>query len=483
MASIKSPEICCAVNSKPTKILVDSGSVITLIRRGYLPALNRSLSGIRVRPLCGPAAELWGPSPLKFKFGPYEYEWEVYEADMAEDCLLGSDFMGHFDVNILYSNKTIQICRRPDKMPLCNKGIIRLPFTISTHAASLAPVSYFYVVRAAATTDVPAGQTLQITAAFRADDEYPDDPSVTILDETVCRRTQWCAPSGAGVTAAAPTVGVSRPITLIRERTQVFGERPHAKKRAWGSSTLQRSPLNLASERAGLQAKQITVTSPHRSACSLGSPAGSVTCQGDGLVGGPDLTRSGSTDVTVVVVEKSCAQAQLFLPPPLGRVAGVAGRAADLVSIQRPPLDRLVGVPGRAAEDCSVSPPPLATAGVAGGSEQCEGVASQARNGHDLDHNRALEDSRKLLDKLTPLRQGLITPAENSALPEEVELSWGVVPCVKAPIALELTNTANTRSVIRKHAVIAEVHILCPSIYSLPSPPLPLPLLPSPYSS
>ncbi|KAK3908543.1 Sodium channel protein [Frankliniella fusca] len=57
-------------------------------------------------------------------------------------------------------------------------------------------------------------------------------------------------------------------------------------------------------------------------------------------------------------------------------------------------------------------------------------------------------------------RLGLLLPPLNS--PPEVEVPFQVDPCVELMVRVQLRNTAQTRRVLRRHAIIAEVHLVSP---------------------
>ncbi|KAK3924119.1 Retrovirus-related Pol polyprotein from transposon 412 [Frankliniella fusca] len=90
------------------------------------------LSRLRIRSVTGDVAALGGPLDLSVNWNGSLYKWQFYEADIAEECIVGSDMMGYFMVNILYSNRTIQVCRDPQRNMLPPRRTIRA--TVSVRA-------------------------------------------------------------------------------------------------------------------------------------------------------------------------------------------------------------------------------------------------------------------------------------------------------------------------------------------------------------
>ncbi|KAJ1524628.1 hypothetical protein ONE63_011112 [Megalurothrips usitatus] len=49
-------------------------------------------------------------------------------------------------------------------------------------------------------------------------------------------------------------------------------------------------------------------------------------------------------------------------------------------------------------------------------------------------------------------------------LSTNLEIACGVVPCVNVPLQVQLRNNGNTRAVVRRHAILAEVHLVSPTL-------------------
>ncbi|KAK3920414.1 Retrovirus-related Pol polyprotein from transposon 412 [Frankliniella fusca] len=77
-----------------TTCLIDTGAVISLIRKGHLPGPPAPLSRLRIRSVTGDVAALGGPLDLSVNWNGLIYKWQFYEADIAEECIVGSDMMG-----------------------------------------------------------------------------------------------------------------------------------------------------------------------------------------------------------------------------------------------------------------------------------------------------------------------------------------------------------------------------------------------------
>ncbi len=360
VATPGSPQISCLVNGTPTTCLVDSDAVISLVRRGFLPGPPAPESALRLRGITGAVDKLRGPRALTFTLNGREYTWpRVYEANMTEECLIGSDIMAHFEMNILYSNKTLQVCRDPNGRPLQNRHVVRLDFTVA-EPASVMPFTVFYVIRTPVQLDVPANSTAELVALLPAPPPLSEtETRDAVLDQSRDWRTT--APTNHNCpTTAQPTRG-----------NQVFHPAPHCHKRKWGENT------------PGPQCRNRTDES-----------------QRDLRVAPGPQCRNGTDE----------SQRDLRVAPgPLCRT-----------ETDRPQQD----------QQAAASRP------------------SETR------HQRP--------------RLGLLLPAAD--VPREVEIPLQIVPCLELEIRAQLHNTAPTRHVFRRRAIIAEVHLMSPFVLDTTPP-------------
>ena len=71
-----------------------------MIRKGLLPGPTPPPSKLRLKGVNPGTQTLYGPRRVDFNFGSATVSWDVYEADIEDNCLLGADFIHHFKVHI-----------------------------------------------------------------------------------------------------------------------------------------------------------------------------------------------------------------------------------------------------------------------------------------------------------------------------------------------------------------------------------------------
>ena len=145
---VESPVIQGAIAKVNLPITLDDGSVITIVRRGLLPDQSTKSTPLRLLAVNNTTAPLFGPRKVNFTLAGEQLDFWVYEADIKEACLLGSDFHNHYKLRIDYATKTIRV-QHPSV-----RTNPTLPFTLSEPRQPHKIVLYARSVRSCR---VPAG--------------------------------------------------------------------------------------------------------------------------------------------------------------------------------------------------------------------------------------------------------------------------------------------------------------------------------------
>ena len=139
-----SPIIHGKIDGVPAKKTVDSGAVSTVMKKGLLPGATPPASRLRLKGAAKGTKVLYGPRRVELDFGPVKVPWYVYECDIEDDLLLGSDFIHKYKVHIDSENEAITIKIKPDS------PAISVPFKweFSPSVSSFDSGKVFYQVRA-----------------------------------------------------------------------------------------------------------------------------------------------------------------------------------------------------------------------------------------------------------------------------------------------------------------------------------------------
>ena len=143
---VESPVVSAEIDSVPLDITLDDGSVITIVRRGLLRDPCTSVTPMRILAVNNTTAPLFGPRKVNFTLGGIQVDFWVYEADIKESCLLGSDFHNHYLLRVDYATKTIRL-QHPSAQT-------EVPFTLSEPRQQYKVVLY---TRSLHSCRVPAG--------------------------------------------------------------------------------------------------------------------------------------------------------------------------------------------------------------------------------------------------------------------------------------------------------------------------------------
>uniref|UniRef100_A0A672ZJH5 Peptidase A2 domain-containing protein n=1 Tax=Sphaeramia orbicularis TaxID=375764 RepID=A0A672ZJH5_9TELE len=94
--------LLCYLNGHACRALVDSGSVISLVRPGVLPETSDGESSgwaptsNKIRTVTGGLSEMLGKRSLRARAGRTETEQEFWLADILDPCIIGLDLLEHW---------------------------------------------------------------------------------------------------------------------------------------------------------------------------------------------------------------------------------------------------------------------------------------------------------------------------------------------------------------------------------------------------
>ena len=200
--TVTSPVICGAIDSVVTQITLDNGSVITIIRRGLLPNPSAIATPMRLLTATGTTGPLFGPRRVVFTLGDCEVDFWAYEADIKEDCLIGSDFHNHYLLDVDYATKLVRLQH--------HSAPVSVPFTLSEPRAPYKIVLY---ARAEQNTRIPAG--LEQTMCVRTSGELTPPEDVQLNRGSPAASNPLISP-GPSVSPAVPPD--PSPVPPIRDK-------------------------------------------------------------------------------------------------------------------------------------------------------------------------------------------------------------------------------------------------------------------------
>jgi len=155
------------VNDRACRTVVDTGAVITLVRRGFLSGPPPPKANLRIRGVSGDVADAFGPRRATFQFGQVPVAWGVFEVDMPEDCLLGANLMVHMKayVDMGYAEFVLRQQGPGRTLP----RPLALPFTPAPELPALYHFDAYLCIRSAVELRVPPSGECSTRALLRSD--------------------------------------------------------------------------------------------------------------------------------------------------------------------------------------------------------------------------------------------------------------------------------------------------------------------------
>jgi hypothetical protein len=170
-----SPMVQCILNSeKNAKSTVDTGSVITIVKRDLLPGPPAPPSKLRLKDVNKGTSVLYGPRVVTFNFGPVTVKYPVYEAFIEDDCLIGSDFMDYFDCTPSVKQKTFTIRRVGPNHILTKPVQVPCSMVHSPNAGRFSAGRVYYEVRAGKVIHLAPLADASFQTMLQTDSEFPD---------------------------------------------------------------------------------------------------------------------------------------------------------------------------------------------------------------------------------------------------------------------------------------------------------------------
>ncbi len=117
--------VYATVNTFECELLIDSGAAVTVIsielwQKIPRPELEIPKDTVKLETANGELIGVKGTANFVFKFEDLELEWEAYVADIADNGIIGYDFLYYYDCK-LAARRGLSIAGKPVK---CNlKGI------------------------------------------------------------------------------------------------------------------------------------------------------------------------------------------------------------------------------------------------------------------------------------------------------------------------------------------------------------------------
>jgi len=160
--------VSCQANGQPSKCVVDTGAVITVLKRGNLPGPLKA-SNLCLKDALPGTGKLYGPKMVDFHFKDLHFQFPAYESNIDDDCLLGNDFIDYFDVAVESARRLVTIRRMsPD-------DILPKPLQLTCtmlHSPSIGKFQaglVYYVARAETALNLAAFTESTVYTTLKAD--------------------------------------------------------------------------------------------------------------------------------------------------------------------------------------------------------------------------------------------------------------------------------------------------------------------------
>ena len=155
--------VCCTL---------DTGAVISVVRLGLFKGPRPPPSKLRLRNVDGGIKMLYGPVLRSLKIGGHTYRFPVYEADIVDPCIIGTDFIRANGGNL--DTKTQKLTLDPPAgSPLTARVSCDFQFGTSVDIGSLGVSSVFVVVRTTHAVEIQPFGSAQCTASLQIPEQQP----------------------------------------------------------------------------------------------------------------------------------------------------------------------------------------------------------------------------------------------------------------------------------------------------------------------
>ncbi|KAK3922564.1 Coilin, partial [Frankliniella fusca] len=163
-----SPMVKCTINGVNCDAVIDSGAVITIVRRGRLGE-TLPLSKLRVKGVTSGTGKLYGPKLMSYNFGGLQLRFPTYEGDIEDNCLIGNDFLDYFDIAVESARRKITIRRLSPQELLDEPNEVPCTMVHSPSVGRFQAGLVYYVARAHKNLTLAPMADIKIQTIFKPD--------------------------------------------------------------------------------------------------------------------------------------------------------------------------------------------------------------------------------------------------------------------------------------------------------------------------
>ncbi|KAK3922116.1 Transposon Ty3-I Gag-Pol polyprotein [Frankliniella fusca] len=158
----------CTINGVNCDAVIDSGAVITIVRRGRLGE-TLPLSKLRVKGVTSGTGKLYGPKLMSYNFGGLQLRFPTYEGDIEDNCLIGNDFLDYFDIAVESARRKITIRRLSPQELLDEPNEVPCTMVHSPSVGRFQAGLVYYVARAHKNLTLAPMTDIKIQTIFKPD--------------------------------------------------------------------------------------------------------------------------------------------------------------------------------------------------------------------------------------------------------------------------------------------------------------------------
>lgn len=172
-----SPMVKWKLNGRNNKCVIDTGSVITVVKRNSLPGPQAKRSRLQLKGVTPGLGKLYGPRMVTFDIDHVQVQFPVYEHDIEDDCLIGNDFLHYFGIVVDSAENLLTMKRLSPTQPLAKPILVPSTMVHSLSVGSFHSGRVCYVARAEKVITVGPLADATVTTQLVADERFPDLPT------------------------------------------------------------------------------------------------------------------------------------------------------------------------------------------------------------------------------------------------------------------------------------------------------------------
>ena len=200
------------VDNKPTPCVLDLGAVVTIVKRGYTSGPPARVSTLRYRNADGIINSLYGPVLRTLELpGGYKYSFPVYEADIADPCIIGTDFIHAYRGHVNSETCEFTLDAPRDHRGPERRVVWQFKFCHSINVGTFGISSIFALVRTTQSFELQPFSSANCTARLSA-------PASNVERGSLARvlRTECVLDEDGTLTAGTENGG--RPVPMLWEQ-------------------------------------------------------------------------------------------------------------------------------------------------------------------------------------------------------------------------------------------------------------------------